>query len=128
MGEGEKIRHEILNYLSKKGRIRSSQIHPDIMKICEVSETPVYRELRNLDESGQIKRDVISLAEVWYEKQDFEQTVSNYTGFYKSKLLGFDKLLRDWHDRAHEDTHIPYLEHQIRLRPLFNILQNINTH
>ena len=128
MGEGEKIRHEILNYLSKKGRVRSHQIHPDIMKICKVSETPVYRELRNLDESGQIKRDVISLAEVWYEAKNLEQNISLFIDFLESELLQFDKLLKDWRDRAHNDTHVKYTEHQIRLRPLLNILQNINAY
>jgi len=128
MGEGEKIRHEILNYLSENGRVRSNQIHPDIMKICKVSATPVYRELKKLVKSGQIKRDVITLAEVWYEAQDFEHNISRFIEFYESKLSKFDKLLLDWNDRAHNDSHIQYPEHQFRLLPLVKALQNISTH
>ena len=116
MGESEKIRHEIKSFLRRNGRVRSNELHPYIMKKCNVSETPVYREMKNLVINGEIIRDEINIAEIWYEPNDFKTTTDQIVKTFMQKLSKIDNLLNDWY-RFKKKIDYPY-----HITPLKHIL------
>lgn len=105
-----KVRHQIRYILRRSGRTRSKKLADEVIKKIG-SEKTVYRQIKAMCESGEIRPIVENRADVTYELVKLADYNEKYLEFYLNRLSDIDKRLKTFHEQImNKDTMPMYIQ------------------
>ncbi|MDE1769026.1 MAG: hypothetical protein KGI28_00550 [Thaumarchaeota archaeon] len=104
--DSDKIRHEIREYLESHGRTRSKKLADEVMKKVG-SEKTVYREIKSMYNSGELKKSEKNRADIEYELAQFSETMENNFKILSKQLSDIAQYFLD-HEVLIDDKKNPH--------------------